>query len=71
MNDRAQHLPNISAPLFVRPPWMAEVQSAKPSVNEASFTGQTQERLFCLMFPGRPGLVARKIMAIFVQAGLP
>jgi hypothetical protein len=29
-----------------RPPWMAEVRSAKPSVNEASFTGQTQEQLF-------------------------
>jgi hypothetical protein len=41
MNDCAQHLPDISAPLLV------------------------------LNFPGRPGLVARKIMAIFVQAGLP
>ena len=29
-----------------RPPWMAEVQSAKPSVNEAFFTGQTQEQFF-------------------------
>jgi hypothetical protein len=25
---------------------MAEVRSAKPSVNEASFTGQTQEQFF-------------------------
>ena len=30
----------------LRPPWMAEVRSAKPSVNEASFTGQTQEQFF-------------------------
>jgi hypothetical protein len=28
----------------IRPPWMAEVPGAKPSVNEASFTGQTQEQ---------------------------
>jgi len=27
-------------------PWRAEVRSAKPSVNEASFTGQTQEQFF-------------------------
>jgi hypothetical protein len=27
-------------------PWRAEVRSAKSSVNEASFTGQTQERFF-------------------------
>ena len=32
--------------LHRRPPGIAEVQSAKPSVNEASFTGQTQERFF-------------------------
>jgi hypothetical protein len=29
-----------------RPPWMAGVPGAKPSVNEASFTGQTQEQFF-------------------------
>ena len=29
-----------------RPPGMAEVRSAKPSVNGASFTGQTQEQFF-------------------------
>jgi hypothetical protein len=29
-----------------RPPWMAEVRSAQPSVNEAFFTGQTQEQFF-------------------------
>ncbi len=29
-----------------RPPGMAEVRSAKPSVNEASFTGQKQEQFF-------------------------
>jgi len=28
-------------------------------VDEASFTGQTQERLFCLIFPGRLGTVVR------------
>jgi len=28
----------------IRPPGMAEVPGAKPSVNEASFTGQTQEQ---------------------------
>jgi putative hemolysin len=32
---------------FIRPPKIARVQSAKPSVNEASFTGQTQGQLFC------------------------
>jgi hypothetical protein len=32
--------------LFRRPPGMAEVRSAKPSVNEASFTGQVQEQFF-------------------------
>ena len=32
---------------YRRPPWMAGVRSAKPSVNEASFTGQTQKRFFC------------------------
>jgi type III pantothenate kinase len=31
---------------LARPPGMAEVRSAKPSVNEASFTGQTQEQVF-------------------------
>jgi type III pantothenate kinase len=31
---------------LARPPGMAEVRSAKPSVNEASFTGQTQEQFF-------------------------
>jgi hypothetical protein len=43
------------------PPTAAEVRSAKPSVNEASFTGQTQEqfsadrqgRRWCIHFPGR------------------
>ncbi len=30
-----------------RPPWMAGVRNTKPSVNEASFTRQTQERFFC------------------------
>ena len=29
---------------YRRPPWMAEVRSAEPSVNEASYTGQTQEQ---------------------------
>ncbi|MBS1235608.1 MAG: putative hemolysin [Proteobacteria bacterium] len=32
---------------FIRQPGMAGMQSAKPPVNEASFTGQTQEQLFC------------------------
>jgi hypothetical protein len=32
----------------LQPSWMAEVRSAKPSVHEASFTGQTQEQLFRL-----------------------
>jgi len=36
-----------------RPPWMAEVLGAKPSVNEAFFTGQTQEQ-----FPVRPPWMA-------------
>jgi hypothetical protein len=31
---------------FLQPPGMAEVRSTKPSVNEASFTGQTQEQFF-------------------------
>ena len=38
-------VPKTQEQLFGRPPWMAEVPGAKPSVNEASFTGQTQEQL--------------------------
>jgi hypothetical protein len=44
MSNRAPRLSNVSAPLFVRPPWMAEVQ-------------KTQERLFCLILPGQDGPV--------------
>jgi hypothetical protein len=33
---------------LIRPPWMAEAPGAKPSVDGASFTGQTQEQ-----FPGQ------------------
>jgi hypothetical protein len=44
MSDRALRLPALFASRIVRPPGMAEVQ-------------KTQERLFCLIFPGLPGPV--------------
>jgi lyso-ornithine lipid O-acyltransferase len=51
---------------------MAEVQSAQPSVNEASFTGQTQERFFCetrrLWRLGR--LVAHVIVGAVIAHGV-
>ena len=39
-------VPETQEQLSGRPPWMAEVPGAKPSVNEASFTGQTQGQFF-------------------------
>jgi hypothetical protein len=42
---------------------MAEVLDAKPSVNEASFTGQTQERFPCKL-ASRIGLSADVIQTL-------
>jgi hypothetical protein len=46
-NKRSSATPRaVAEEARVRPPWMAEVPGAKPSVNEASFTGQAQEQFF-------------------------